>query len=302
MTVRAITLLISSLSARGAALGTGRRVADILRGGGWTVKEVVTTSRDNVAEVSAGSQTHYLGAVGGDGYLGQVLSAQKEGSKFIPFPGGRGNDLCRSLGIGANPYRFAKRLAEATAKEVAAWVRPLDAMRVRDSESEKLAFGIVSLGIDATANLLANESSLKSGPASYVWGAVQGFLGKFTPGPVLALVDGQERDIGGWLTAVSNTGWFGGGINVAPMSRTDDGKLEVVSVARVSRARALPLLVRALVGRGISHPMITVEEAAEVKLLEPKGMAALADGDVIGRVPLTVTVVEDAFQVVAPAA
>lgn len=299
---RTITLLISSLSARGASLGTGRRVADTLRGGGWLVHEVVTTSRDDVAKVSAAAQTEFVGAVGGDGYLGRALSAQTGGTVFVPFPGGRGNDLCRSLGIGADPHRFARKISVASLQELHSWVRPLDGMRVDDGSGPKFVFGIVSLGIGATATLLANQSSVKSGSLSYMWGAVQGFLGKFKPKPVTALIDGDERDIGGWLTAVSNTGWFGGGINIVPASRTDDGILEVVSVARVSRARALPLLMSALVGRGVEHPLIKVEPAFEVELLEPTSLPVFADGDVIGHLPMSVTVVEGAFQVVAPAA
>ena len=298
---RSLSLLVSSVSAQGRALDVGHRVADTLRGGGWQVEVVVTTWVDDVAQVSSEAGGDYLGVVGGDGYIANALSKRTfEEPPAIPFPSGRGNDLCRSLGVGTDPHRIAKALADADSKTVHRWVRSLDVMKVGDEDGVTKAVGVLSLGIDAAATRIANESSMPFGSLSYAWGAVSGFFGRFKPSPIEAYVDGEFQDIGGWLTSVSNTGWFGGGINISPTSRTDDGLVGVLSVPDLPRLRVLPVLANALLARGTSDPLIRLEQARRVEFLSPKGMPAYADGDVIGHLPLVVSVDPSALRLVAP--
>ena len=138
---------------------------------------------------------------------------------------------------------WAQQLAEADRATMDRWTGPLDAVEVTSAEGTKTALGIISLGIDATANWVGNHSWLRSGPLAYAWGALVGFAGGFKPGPIEARIDGRATELGGWLTSVSNTGWFGGGVNILPQSRADDGTLEIINVEKMSRLRALPLLV-----------------------------------------------------------
>lgn len=300
-TERSLTLLVSSMSARGRSLRFGRTVTRILRAGGWKVTVVVTTSGDAVDQVAAKARGSYVAAIGGDGYLaavaGGVLSS---GKALITFPGGRGNDLCRALSIGNDPLTWARTLSEADCGTVRSWVRSVDTMEVESKDGRTTALGVLSLGIDAMANELANRTWMRSGSLAYTWGAALGFAGKFKPQPVIADVDGVRQDIGGWLTSVSNTGWFGGGINISPGSRLDDGTLEVIHVERIPRLIALPLLTKALLFRQIDHPAIHIQQAKSVEFLEPVGLPVLADGDVIGHIPMMVKAKPGALKVVAP--
>ncbi len=296
-----MTLLVSSVSARGRALRLGRDVVAALRAGGWEVHVSVTSTASDVEELSRTCSDYYIGALGGDGYLASAATGRvgHEGV-LVPFPGGRGNDLCRYLGIGVDPVAWAQQLAEADRATMDRWTGPLDAVEVTSAEGTKTALGIISLGIDATANWVGNHSWLRSGPLAYAWGAVVGFAGGFKPWPIEARIDGRATELGGWLTSVSNTGWFGGGVNILPQSRADDGTLEIINVEKMSRLRALPLLGRALVARQIDHPMITVKMGRKIEMMRPVGLRALADGDVVGHLPLSMRVIPDALTVVAP--
>lgn len=279
----------------------GRDVVDALRAGGWEVHVKVTSTAHDIAFESRSNEAHYVGALGGDGYLASAASGRAEHpGVLIPFPGGRGNDLCRYLGIGADPVEWARRLGEAQDATLDSWTGQLDAIEVASSEGVKTALGVVSLGIDATANLVANNSWLRSGPLAYAWGAAAGFLGKFKPEPIEAVVDGQAVELGGWLTSISNTGWFGGGINILPQSSANDGVLEVLNAKRIPRYKALPLLTRALALRQIDHPVIEVSTAATLEMSRPVGMVAMADGDIVGHLPLVMRVLPGALTVVAP--
>ena len=294
-------LLVSSMSAGGRSVRLGPRIVRILRGGGWEVAVRLTTPGDDpsalAGEVVAGS---IVAALGGDGYLSAVARGCHESDAlFVPMPGGRGNDLCRALGIGTDPLMRARRLASLglSADEVGASssdslssrVRPLDGMWVRSRDGVRLALGIVSIGLDARANILANESSLSSGPLAYGYGAFAA-LASHEPTEIVATVDGVKRNMSGWIASVSNSGRFGGGITLVESSDMSDGVLEVCHVGPLSVARALPVLAKVVAGRAKNHPAIEVESARVVSFAAPEGMVAMADGDRIASIPFTVDV------------
>ena len=298
---RSILLLVSSMSAGGRSVRLGPRIVRILRGGGWEVAVRLTTPGDDPAALAAQvASDSIVASLGGDGYLGAVARGCHESDAiFVPMPGGRGNDLCRALGIGTDPLVRARSLAplgfssdEAGADSsdwLASRVRPLDGMWVRSRDGVRLALGVVSVGLDARANILANESSLTSGPLAYGYGAFAA-LASHEPTEIIATVDGRECDLSGWLASVSNSGRFGGGITLVESSDMSDGILEVCHVGPMSVARALPILARVVGGRAKNHPAIEVETARMVSFSAPAGMIAMADGDRIASIPFTVDV------------
>lgn len=294
-------LLVSSMSAGGRSVRLGPRIVRILRGGGWEVAVRLTTPGDDPAAIAGGvAAGSIVAALGGDGYLSAVARGCHESDAlFVPMPGGRGNDLCRALGVGTDPLARARRLASlglssdeagaSSSDSLAPRVRPLDGMWVRSRDGVRLALGIVSIGLDARANILANESSLTSGPLAYGYGAFAA-LASHEPTEIVATVDGRERNMSGWIASVSNSGRFGGGITLVESSDMSDGVLEVCHVGPLSVARALPVLAKVVAGRAKNHPAIEVESARVVSFAAPAGMVAMADGDRIASIPFTVDV------------
>ena len=166
---RSVLLLVSSMSAGGRSVRLGPRIVRILRSGGWEVAVRLTTPGDDPAALAGQVAADVIvAALGGDGYLSAVArGCHESGAIFAPMPGGRGNDLCRALGIGTDPLARARDLArlgfasassgnEAVAGRVrhgadllAKRVRPLDGMWVRSRDGVRLALGVVSVGLDA---------------------------------------------------------------------------------------------------------------------------------------------------------
>ena len=294
-------LLVSSMSAGGRSVRLGPRIVRILRGGGWEVAVRLTTPGDDPAAIAGGvAAGSIVAALGGDGYLSAVARGCHESDAlFVPMPGGRGNDLCRALGVGTDALVRARRLAPlglssdeagaSSSDSLASRVRPLDGMWVRSRDGVRLALGIVSIGLDARANILANESSLTSGPLAYGYGAFAA-LASHEPAEIVATVDGVERNMSGWIASVSNSGRFGGGITLVESSDMSDGVLEACHVGPLSVARALPVLAKVVAGRAKNHPAIEVESARVVSFAAPAGMVAMADGDRIASIPFTVDV------------
>ena len=159
-------------------------------------------------------------------------------------------------------------------------------------EKPAQVLGIVSFGLDALANQIANDTSIASGTFAYAWGALRA-LQQFQPKTMEIEVDGTRRRIRGWLVSVSNSGWFGGGINIVPSSNPSDGCLELLTVDPVPKRHA----IRVLAMRKVDDPILHVEQVTSVKIWESTGLVAMGDGDHVGEGPLEISVSPEVFRV-----
>lgn len=319
-----LKLFVSALSGKGRALRRAPKVAALLRSQGWNVDVRVTHRSDDPAALAAACTNHWVAVLGGDGYIARIATqVGARGGVVLPLPGGRGNDLCRCLGIGTDAVAHVRSLP--TASQICAEgagehprVRGVDAMQVRalngvnegqDATGQRPAspakdleenpaqvLGIVSFGLDALANQIANDTSFASGTLAYAWGALRA-LQQFQPTTMEIEVDGERKRIRGWLVSVSNSGWFGGGINIVPSSNPSDGRLELLTVDPVPKHHAIRVLARVLAMRKVDDPILHVEQVTSVKILDSAGLVAMGDGDQVGEGPLEISVSPEVFRV-----
>ena len=319
-----LKLFVSALSGKGRALRRAPKVAALLRSQGWNVDVRVTHRSDDPAALAAACTNHWVAVLGGDGYIARIATqVGARGGVVIPLPGGRGNDLCRCLGIGTDAVAHVRSLP--TASQICAEgagehprIRGVDAMQVRalngvnegqDATGQRPAspakdleenpaqvLGIVSFGLDALANQIANDTSFASGTLAYAWGALRA-LQQFQPKTMEIEVDGERKRIRGWLVSVSNSGWFGGGINIVPSSNPSDGRLELLTVDPVPKHHAIRVLARVLAMRKVDDPILHVEQITSVKILDTAGLVAMGDGDQVGEGPLEISVSPEVFRV-----
>lgn len=319
-----LKLFVSALSGKGRALRRAPKVAALLRSQGWNVDVRVTHRSDDPAALAAACTNHWVAVLGGDGYIARIATqVGARGGVVIPLPGGRGNDLCRCLGIGTDAIAHVRSLpmaSEICASEAGEHprIRGVDAMQVRAlnkenngqdaagqrpsspardlEENPAQVLGIVSFGLDALANQIANDTSFASGTFAYAWGALRA-LQQFQPKTMEIEVDGARRRIRGWLVSVSNSGWFGGGINIVPSSNPSDARLELLTVDPVPKHHAIRVLARVLAMRKVDDPILHVEEVTSVKILDSAGLVAMGDGDQVGEGPLEISVSPEVFRV-----
>ena len=319
-----LKLFVSALSGKGRALRRAPKVAALLRSQGWNVDVRVTHRSDDPAALAAACTNHWVAVLGGDGYIARIATqVGARGGVVLPLPGGRGNDLCRCLGIGTDAVAHVRSLP--TASQICAEgagehprFRGVDAMQVRalngvnegqDATGQRPAspakdleenpaqvLGIVSFGLDALANQIANDTSFASGTLAYAWGALRA-LQQFQPTTMEIEVDGERKRIRGWLVSVSNSGWFGGGINIVPSSNPSDGRLELLTVDPVPKHHAIRVLARVLAMRKVDDPILHVEQVTSVKILDSAGLVAMGDGDQVGEGPLEISVSPEVFRV-----
>ena len=301
-----VGLLANPSAAQGGAHRVGREVRHLLRVAGISVVDLsgptATVAKARALEIR--DTLTALVVVGGDGTIS--LGAEIVAGSAVRLgivPAGSGNDFARALGLPLNDPEAATRLLlHALSRPVVS----IDAMEIiaagENAPAERsLALGNVNLGFDALVNARANSS--ERGRALRYTTAVLRELPAFRPFPYWISIDGGERrDVDASLLTVSNSGFFGGGMNIVPDARLDDASLELFSAAGLTRTQLLRFFPRVFRGTHTSLDVVDIEAVREdvtIGLRHGRALRAYADGEPRCLLPLTVRLLPGAVRLLA---
>jgi YegS/Rv2252/BmrU family lipid kinase len=251
--------------------------------------EGIEHGRKEAAEAAAdGSRVLVMSGDGLIGQVGGVLAGS--GAALGIVPGGRGNDLARVLGIPTG-------IPEAAALIAAGHTRAIDVGEVNGARF----LCIASCGFDSEANRIANEAKRVKGPLVYAYAALRALAAWRPVRFTLTADDGRERwELTGYTVAAANSRAYGGGMFIAPDAELDDGLLDVVSIAAVSKRRFLQGLPAVFRGEHVSRPEVEVRRCAELRIEADRPLTVYADGDPIAELPATVRLLPRALHVLVP--
>jgi diacylglycerol kinase (ATP) len=290
-------VLANPVAGRGRAGRLAEPVRDALRAADLDVLMLVGQSAEESVALTAGAVADGVDrvvAIGGDGLVHcavQALACTPAALAIVPA--GTGNDLADVLGLPRDPVAAARVAVTGTAV-------PIDAGRCTDDAGNTRWFTtVLCAGFDSAVNERASQmrwprSRIRYDLAAYLE------LARLRPRPARLTLDGEasERDV--TLVAVGNCAQYGGGLKICPGARPDDGLFEVVVVAPISRTRLVRLKPLLRTGRHVEHDAVSVHQAREVRLEAP-GVVGYADGERIGPLPLSASVVPGALHVLRPA-
>lgn len=251
-------------------------------------------TREAVATASPGDS---LVVVGGDGmaHLGVNACAGTEVTLGV-IPAGTGNDFCRGVGI-------PTALRPATAAIIAGRTTRIDTNLVRGrlsgGDTRRHVGCTVSTGYDARVNDHANRMRASLGALAYGWVALRE-LAAFSPLPYRLTIDGEVREIDAMLVAVSNSTYFGGGMQIAPRASVTDGELDVTIIHALTRPQLLRLLPTIYTGGFVKRSEVELLRARSVTV-DGEGLVGMADGEPLGDVPLQVDVAPESLAIHVPA-
>jgi YegS/Rv2252/BmrU family lipid kinase len=245
-------------------------------------------------------------AVGGDGTVNETLNGLLDRSGRLiepdavlcPVPAGTANELSRALGHLAT----ANGAFDAAASPR---TRPVDLMRVRCTGPDgrpvdRFGYLIVALGLAATISHRTSQSrwAKKLGEIAYLL---------MTPGVTLGYrqrdisieIDGVPTGTRRLFTAmVGNTENGGGGMKLLPGARFDDGILDLIEAGDVSRLEVLTsILPKLYSGAHVHHPKVRTARGTSFRFASDVETLVDLDGEMVGRLPLEVTVLPQAFRV-----
>lgn len=296
-------VMVNPLAGLGRAVRAGRLVHAALREAGHVVTDLSAPTLAQASDRARGASLSSLDAlvvVGGDGavHLGVNVVAGT-GVPLGVVPAGSGNDIVRSLGL---PRDVAGAVAGID-RALRGQPRTVDAVQVGVPGREAVEWfvGVLSCGLDAAVNARANDYRWPKGHARYLR-AVLTELPRFRPYGYRVTLDDGSWASAGTLVAAANLPWFGGGLQIAPDARADDGLLDVVVAGPFSGVRAAGIFPRLYAGTHLSHPRIEVLRSRSVLIEHDPRLGghppvAFADGERIGPLPLRARVVPGALRI-----
>jgi YegS/Rv2252/BmrU family lipid kinase len=310
---------------------TGRGLPQLLTGVRDALGEVdvvQTHRRGDATELAAAAARDgrpLVVGLGGDGTLDEIVNGVLAADGVtggrdaarLPALGivgtGTGGDFGRSLGIPHDLGAYLAALKGGAERAVdVGWARFSD---LDGTPVERYWINVLSAGVGGLVDRYAAAApAFLGGRLAYAQATVRAVFtcrrerlvcGFTTP-------DGarEERLIHAYAVAICNGRTFGGGMNIAPMARLDDGLLEVLTFQTKTRWRMIGRLRTVYAGTHIDEPGVDHFNCRELELrpaLPPAGRRPRAgrfpldvDGDALGDVPVTAGVARAALRVRAP--
>jgi diacylglycerol kinase (ATP) len=245
-------------------------------------------------------------AVGGDGTVNETLNGLLDPSGRLvepdavlcPVPAGTANELCRALGHLATAGRAFDAAASPRTQAI-------DLMRVRceglDGQPvDRFGYLIVALGLAATISHRTSQSRWlkKLGEIAYLLMTPPVTL-TYRQRDISIEVDGVQAGTRQLFTAmIGNTENGGGGMKLLPGARFDDGVLDLIEMGDLSRFGVLlGIMPKLYSGAHIHHPKVRTARGTSFRFASAVETLVDLDGEMVGRLPLEVTVLPQAFRV-----
>jgi diacylglycerol kinase (ATP) len=262
---------------------------------GW--RSTTTTNRPGsareLARAAVRAGCDRVVALGGDGTVSEVangLVGSRCGLGIIPA--GSGNDLLHSLGIPTNPRAAAHLAFNGSA-------RAIDVGEIRNADGVTYFVNVASYGFDADVAFRAGHVPL-AGALRYP-AAIVRTLRELRPWRIQIDVDGRRIDRRVMLVAIANGHRYGGGLRIAPDAVPDDGSFDLCLVRGLSQVAVLGVLPRVYRGGHRHHPAVELLRCRRVDVAATEPMPGQADGEPIGALPSTITLLPGAILCVTPA-
>jgi diacylglycerol kinase family enzyme len=250
-------------------------------------------------------------ACGGDGTVHDVLQGMAQRSAALGvLPLGTANSLAADLGLDRDPARAARQLLTATPQRLA-----IGRIEYQRSGRRETRYFTVAAGVGADAALfykLNAQFKQRWGMAAYVSESFRQWLThKFEPFTVEWFdrdAQRQRSEVVTQLLAVRIADFGGVLRRLAPGADLTRDDLRLVLFKTASRARYLRFVAGHLIGRDWSDPSIELVNATEVRCLSlsddrrshPAVIHAEADGELLGRLPVTLSTIPDSFNLLIP--
>ena len=198
------------------------------------------------------------------------------------IPAGTGNDCARNLGIPSDPPSAA-RLALSGVH------RAIDLGEIHTSSGPTYFVNVAGFGFDADVAACVEDLPgwvALGNTLPYVLGVLQALWHYQSP-RVSISADGREIEQRCFVVAVANGPSYGGGMQVAPDARSDDGIFDVCVIGNISRAEVLRLVPSMYSGGHRTHPAVEFFRCTELHASSLASVHCQADGELVGTLPAT---------------
>ena len=230
---------------------------------------------------------------GGDGTANEIINGlidatnQVEIPTFTIFPAGTGSDTVRTLGITSNFQDFFNLLEKNISTKIDVGVVNYQLI---DETTKRCRYFInaCDIGIGATVvntvNQMNKDDVKKSGKAKYFRSIITQVL-KFKAFNASVKINETHFPLADTvIIAICNGRFFGGGVKVSPLSKMNDGCLEMVSTTGATKMDLFNIVSKIYHGSHVDHKKVRFESNRNFCVALEKPQLLETDGEVVGLV------------------
>ncbi len=286
--------MVNPTAGQGQALKVWDKIASILKQSGQDFAFYLTEKQGDgtrLAGEAARAGAELIVGVGGDGTLNEIVNGLNFSDNILGIiPTGTGNGFRRSCSIPGNWQAALSGLSQ--------WEpRHIDLGRVND----RYFLNVVGIGFDAAVEELASGKyhNLK-GYLSYIPAFIEELATfKYFPASLCFEQTSYQEDKL-LLIVINNGAYYGGSMCIAPQASVDDGKLDLTIIKSIGVRETTILAARALLKKQLTHKAISKETISSIRIESDDTVPIHIDGELIGKLPITIELKASALKIMAP--
>jgi diacylglycerol kinase (ATP) len=253
---------------------------------------------------SSSSEKDFVVGIGGDGLVNlciqEIMKRSNEKCKLLVYPSGTGNDFanCNSQ----KKFR-PEQIIDFDKNQLPHKV--IDLGIVSDDAGHSRYFSqVLSTGFDSLVNARANKFRFIRGRIKYTIATLL-VLMRFKPIKYQIKIDKNEVFTDAMLVSVANGRNYGGGMQIVPQAKNDDGLLDLIILKPVSKLELLRVFPKVFKGGHVNHPKVSFYRGKNISISTLKGgnsdqHIAYADGEYFFPLPIKISVAERSLTVLQP--
>lgn len=242
-------------------------------------------------------------SVGGDGTHNEVVNGFFKDEQLLNpnaklgfISQGTGGDLIKTLNIPKDPLAAIQRISSG--KSQAIDVGEARFTGLDGSDQHRYFINITDVGIGGAVVERANRSSKALGGKISFLLTVLSCYWHYQNQETRVVLDGK-RVIEGKTNdvIVANGRFFGGGMEILPMAKPDDGVFDVLIMGDLTRGEVYRNIIGVYSGTHLQHPKLEHAQAKTVHVSGPGALLIDMDGELVGKAPIQMTLLPQAIQV-----
>lgn len=228
-----------------------------------------------------------VAVVGGDGSLHGILPLLAgTGIPIGIIPAGSGNDTSLAFSIPRDPVAALDVVLSGR-------TRAADVIQTTAAGQSQLTVTAIAIGLDAAVAGDVNGSrykrwcnKLRLGSLAYLIGFARG-VSRFKTSNITVMLDGaRHRFERGWISTITNTASYGGGLRICPDARFDDGSLHLCVVHGCGLMRLLYVFPTLFTGKHVNNRNVTMLRGRHAIIETSHPFLAYGDGEPSGETPI----------------
>ncbi|MBK7452874.1 MAG: diacylglycerol kinase family lipid kinase [Anaerolineales bacterium] len=280
---RKVKLILNPMADMGRAWKTAndlRPIAQEFKGELSWSGTVYPTHAIELAKQAAEEGCDMVIAMGGDGTVHEVVNGlmqvpEEKRPVMGIVPIGSGNDFAYSIGLTQRP---AHALAHALH---GGDIQPVDIGLMTDEHGRREYFdNTLGIGFDAVVTIRSHKLPIVKGFLMYLTAVIQTIILNHNPARMRIETEAEKWEQNVIMLTLCNGPREGGGFMLSPDSKNNDGKMEFLTVNKVSRGMMFRLVPEFMKGTHMRFKQIRMGEFKTFSITSDLPLYIHADGEI----------------------